>query len=183
MSKHQVISRVAASSHEFYLTEEIGSPSNYVKWYDTIRNAGEEDTIVIHINSPGGQCYTALQLMRAIGDTQAHIITSIEGQCCSAATFIFLAGDTFEIAPHSAFLVHDFTQGIWGEGHKIIAQANFDNNWFDKLARDVYRNFLSEEEITQALSGQDIWLTSEQVIDRCIQLQDTRIAEHKEQHS
>lgn len=182
MSKHShIISRVASSTHDFYLSGAIGSPSNYVEWYDTIRKAAEEDTIVMHINSPGGQIYTTIQLLRAIADSEAHIVTSIEGECCSAATLIFLAGDSFEVSPHSIFMAHDYTSGMWGEGHKLASRANFDATWFDNLAKDVYRNFLSDAEIGQVLLGQDLWLTSEQVTERCIKLQEIRMAEHREQ--
>jgi len=38
----------------------------------------------------GGNLDTAIQFIRVLGETQAEVITSVEGSCMSAATMIFL---------------------------------------------------------------------------------------------
>lgn len=183
MSKHNttITAQTVAQIYDIYLNGEVGSPSNYVDWCELLNNAAEEDTIRIHINSYGGRVHTAVQLMNAIRNTRACVVTSMEGQCYSAATLIFLAGDIFEAAPHSAFLAHDYSNGVYGEGHKLAAQIEFDKSWFEAIARDIYRNFLSEDEISKVLKGQDLWLNSEQVIERCVVMQEARITEHRNQ--
>ena len=43
--------------HDFYLTGEIKEASEYIEWFDTIRNSSSKDLITIHINSFGGDIF------------------------------------------------------------------------------------------------------------------------------
>jgi len=84
----------------------------------------------------------------------------------SAATFIFLSCDSFEISPHSIFMVHNYSGGAIGKGGEMKAQLDHETVWSRKLCEDVYENFLSKEEIDNILKSQDIWLNGEEVADR-----------------
>ena len=46
--------KTAAQVHEFYISGEIKEPLEYTEWFDIIRNAGEDDTVKLYINSGGG---------------------------------------------------------------------------------------------------------------------------------
>lgn len=105
--------KVTSSLYEFYLSGEITSPDNYVEWFNTIRHAQEDDTIKIYINSGGGDLFTGIQFLRVLSETEALVIVSVEGLCASAATLVFLAADVFEISPHSSFLFHNYSSGVW----------------------------------------------------------------------
>ena len=56
--------RPLAKVHKFYLSGEIKAPSEYISWFEVIRNSSENDVISIHINSYGGDLFTAIQFMR-----------------------------------------------------------------------------------------------------------------------
>ena len=86
-------SRPIANVHEFYLVGEIQSSESYIDWYDTIRHAESTDVIKIYINSIGGDLFTAIQMLRALTESKATVICSVEGACMSAATLIFLCCD------------------------------------------------------------------------------------------
>ena len=75
-------------SHDLYLVGEIGDAKNYISWFELIRNARPNDMITIHINSPGGNLYTTLQILRVMKESRASITCSIEGACMSAATMM-----------------------------------------------------------------------------------------------
>ena len=80
--------RPVANVYDFYLTGNIGDAKEYQDWNQLMRSATENDAIVIHINSNGGEIFTAIQLMRSMGDSPATICASVEGMCMSAATLI-----------------------------------------------------------------------------------------------
>ena len=151
---------------EFYLCGEILDSDFYVDWFDQIRNASANDTIKLYINSPGGNAYTAIQFLRCMGDCDADIICSVEGCCMSAATMIFLAADGFEVTPNSAFMFHNYSSGTYGKGGEQYDQIQFERTWSEQLLTQCYQHFLTEEEIHSMLHNKDIWLTSEQVIER-----------------
>jgi ATP-dependent protease ClpP protease subunit len=152
--------------HEFYLCGEILEPTEYCEWFDIIRNANPQDNIRIYINSGGGDLYTAMQFLRVFGETQAHVTCSIEGACMSAATMIFLHAHSFEVTPHSCIMIHNYSGGMYGKGGELYDQLQFERSWSEKFMQEVYKDFLTSEEITSILQNKDIWMTSDEVIAR-----------------
>jgi ATP-dependent Clp protease, protease subunit len=158
--------RHAAAIHEFYLSGDIESPDEYLEWFDTIRNAGKNDVVRIYINSYGGDLFTAIQFLRVLQDSEATIMVSVEGACMSAATLVFMCGHHFEVSEHSMFMFHNYSSGVVGKGGEMFDQLQHERVWSEKLMRDVYSDFLTEEEITSILENKDIWMDGEQVIER-----------------
>ena len=154
------------NQYEFYLSGEIDSADNYVSWFDVIRNARQQDTIKIYINSPGGDLYTALQFLRVMGECEGHLITSVEGACMSAATMIFLSGHEYQVTPHSLFMFHNYSGGVFGKGGEQYDQIQYERAWSEKFMNEVYKDFLTTDEIQSMLNNKDIWMTSEQVLGR-----------------
>lgn len=160
--------------YEFYLSGTIEEPETYIEWFDCIRNARESDIVKIYINSPGGDLYTAIQFLRVMSDSNATIVCSVEGACMSAATMIFLAGHEHEITPHSMFMFHNYSAGVFGKGGEMYDQIQFEYTWSEHFLNAVYENFLTKQEISQMLHNKDIWLTSDQVIERLNALHEKR---------
>jgi ATP-dependent protease ClpP protease subunit len=152
--------------HEFYLSGEIESAENYIQWFDTIRHAGETDVIKIYLNSPGGDVFTAVQFMRVLQETDANIVMSVEGICASAATMIMLCGNTFEISDHTMFMFHNYSGGTFGKGGEMLDQLKHERKWSEKLLRDVYKDFLTNDEVTSLLENKDIWMDAMEVGER-----------------
>lgn len=159
-------SKPVAQVHEFYLSGTVLEAEEYIEWFDTIRNAGEADTVKIYINSPGGDLYTTLQFLRVFAETRATIVTSVEGACMSAATMIFLHGHVQEVTPHSLFMFHNYSAGTFGKGGEMYDQLQFERSWSEKFMREVYADFLTHEEIESMLNNKDIWMDSEEVVAR-----------------
>lgn len=154
------------SLHTFYLSGTIEESSEYIPWFEIMRNAGESDVIQIHINSYGGDLFTAIQFMRAIADTQAHVICSVEGACMSAATMIFLCADTFEVSEHSVFMFHNYSSMTYGKGGEMYDNIMHERKWSQHLLRRIYADFLTEGEIGSLLDNKDIWMDGEEVLKR-----------------
>jgi len=145
----------------FYLSGLLLSADRYIGWFQTIRNATENDVVRIHINSRGGDASTAIQFMRVLMDSDATIIASVEGDCMSAATMIFLSADRVEISPHSLFMFHNYSGGVMGKGGEMFEQITHLQKWSEALMRDVYKDFLTDAEITSILANKDIWMDAE----------------------
>lgn len=170
-------SKPVARVHEFYLSGPIEDAENYIDWFDTIRNASSTDSIRIYINSPGGDLYTTLQFLRVMGETEAHVTTSVEGACMSAATMIFLHGHQQEVTPHSLFMFHDYSSGTFGKGGEQYDQIQFERQWSKKFMSEVYRDFLTDSEIESMMHNKDIWMDSDEVVKRLTALAEKRAKE------
>lgn len=165
-----VFKQPVANLYEFYLSGTITAPEDYVEWFNIIRNASSNDTVKIYINSTGGMTDTAIQFMRVLSDTAAHVVCSIEGSCMSAATMIFLCAQEFEITPFSLFMLHNYSGGIFGKGGELYDQAVFERRWSIEFLHYIYKDFLTTEEINSLLDNKDLWLNYEEVIERCKKL-------------
>ena len=152
--------------HTFYISGVIEDGKEYNEWFDTIRHANDNDMIKFHINSPGGDLFTAIQFMRVMTESNATLIASVEGACMSAATMIFLCADQFEISEHSMFMFHNYSGIAIGKGGEMYDNIVHERKWSEKILRRTYENFLTEDEIKSILDNKDIWMEGDEVIKR-----------------
>jgi ATP-dependent protease ClpP protease subunit len=161
-----VFNRPTGQILDFYLNSAIGSPEDYAEWNQILRSSGEQDVVYLHINCYGGQALTAVQLMRAISESRATVVASVEGACMSAATFLFLMADVCEISDHSIFMFHNFSGGTIGKGNEMMAQVHHNDKWARGLMESIYKDFFTQEEIDSILEGKDYWLSPDEVTER-----------------
>jgi ATP-dependent protease ClpP protease subunit len=166
MPVNAFIDKSLARVHKFYISGEIKAPSEYVPWFETIRNSTEHDVVVLHINSFGGDLFTAIQFMRVMSESKATIVASVEGACMSAATILFLSAKHWEISNHSMFMFHNYSSVNIGKGGEMYDAIVHERSWSDKLLRDVYKDFLTKAEIDAILDNKDIWMSGEEVTKR-----------------
>lgn len=161
-----VISRPATFEHTIYIDEELVSPSEWRQELETIRSAQEGDYVHLRINSAGGSDVVMGAFVKAIAETQAHVVGHIEHMCCSAATIIFLACHSYVVSDDCEFMVHTASLGYGGKQNNFYEFSTFNNKANERLMRKYYKDFLTEDEINQALKGADFWFDSEEVIQR-----------------
>jgi ATP-dependent protease ClpP protease subunit len=151
---------------DYYLSSEIGSPDEYSDWFHEIRNADERDVIRLHINCPGGNLFTTIQFLQCMADCEGTLIASVEGACMSAATLIMLCADHVQITNHSMFLFHNYSSFRYGKGGEMYSSMVHEKKWADGLMKELYSDFLTEEEIEELLTDKDIWMDAEEVMKR-----------------
>ena len=161
-----VISRPIAFEHTIYIDEELVSPSEWRQELETIRTAQAGDNILIRINTVGGSDIVMGAFVKAIAETQAHVVGHIEHMCCSAGTIIFLACHSYVVSDDCEFMIHTASLGYGGKQNNFYEFSTFNNKANERLMRKYYKDFLTEEEINQALKGADFWFDSEEVIQR-----------------
>jgi ATP-dependent protease ClpP protease subunit len=168
LDKKTIIGKPLSTIYEFYLVGDIESPEHYTEWYDTIRNIGPHDVVRLYINSVGGDLFTSIQFRNVIKQCQGTVMIEVEGACMSAATMIMLASDNIDISDNSMFMFHNYSGGVIGKGGEMYDNIMHERQWSEQLLRDVYTDFLEEDEIQQILDNRDIWMDSDEVIKRLI---------------
>ncbi len=157
---------VQVTLHHFYILGVIEGPEKYLDLVQTLKTVEEHDTVFIYINSVGGSLYTTIQIINAIQNCNGTVITCLEGEACSAATIIFLAGHKHIINPFGAFMVHKYSHGVEGKGSDVAAQVKFTERYFDQIAYALYADLMTKQEIAQMLRGEDFWFSSDEVLER-----------------
>lgn len=151
---------------DFYMPPEIEDLEEFIDFLRAVTDARQNDEVTIHINCYGGDITTTFNIIDVLSASQANIHMSVEGNCCSAATMIALAGDSWDIMPHSYFMCHAYTSLRFGKRQEVNASVDFDKKWLDKSIRDTYKNFLTEEELDRMMKGEDFYFTAEEVVNR-----------------
>ena len=154
------------SIHHFYIVDEIGEVGPFLDMINVLKTAEQHDTIFIYLNTPGGNLYTAIQIISAIRQSSATVVTSIEGMVASAGTLIFLSGQKHIVNQNCTFMIHNYSHGVWGKGNEVNLRVKHMEDYFKKLAKDMYSKFLTDEEIDEVVNGKDFWMESEEVLRR-----------------
>lgn len=157
---------VPVQIHHFYITDVIKDVDAYINMINTLKTSEQHDTIFIYLNTPGGDLLTTLQIMAAIKQSAATVVTCIEGQAASAGTMIFLAGHRHMVSPNSIFMAHNYSGGNYGKGNELKTRQKFDEIYFYKLVKDIYSGFLTDDELNGLMEDRDVWLDADEVSRR-----------------
>jgi hypothetical protein len=98
--------------------------------------------------------------------TEAHIITELTGEACSAMAIIFLAGDEFRVSDDAVLMNHGASYGVYGTQQQVYDNVVASQKQLTKLAKKYYEGFLTPEEIERLLEGKEYWMDAEEVIQR-----------------
>lgn len=147
----------------YYLCGEIQEPHGYTDLFYTLRSATATDLIYLHLNSPGGDFNTGLQIMNNIRASEAHVVTVLEARAYSMAAMIFLCGDEMVVHDNCQLMLHIYSGTFAGKGNEQQAEVLALSNWFEKVMSRICRPFLSESEIGRILKGSDLWMDSDEI--------------------
>ncbi|MFC3533775.1 ATP-dependent Clp protease proteolytic subunit [Vogesella facilis] len=155
----------------FYLSGEIGDPIHYTELLYTLRSASNTDVIFLHLNTPGGNFDTGLQIINNIAASPAHVITILEARAYSMGALLFLAGDELILHDTCQLMFHNYSSASIGKGNEQQAQVLASSKWFDKVMRHVCKPFLADEELERIFKGEDIWMDSDEIRRRLHRIQ------------
>lgn len=150
----------------FYISQEVVAPDQYIEMIHRIMTAGDHDIIYIHLNTPGGRLDTGVQLINAMSNSAAKIVTCLESEAHSLGTLLFLSGDEMVVNDHCSMMFHNYSGGIVGKGHEQIAHLAAESKRMENLFREICIPFLSREEVERIIKGEDIWMTSPEIKTR-----------------
>ncbi|WP_211236872.1 Clp protease ClpP [Chitinimonas koreensis] len=147
----------------YYLSGEIQEPQYYTELFYTLRSASETDLIYLHLNSPGGNFDTGLQIINNMQASPAHVVTVLEARAYSMAALIFLVGDELIVHDNCQLMFHIYSGSFAGKGNEQQAQVIALGSWFEKVMFRICAPFLSSAEIEKILKGNDLWLDSDEI--------------------
>lgn len=158
---------VNTNIHHFYFYGEIeDNMDRYSDFINIVKTSSENDVIYIYVNSEGGSMRMALQIVNSMRASNARIITCLDGEAMSAATMIFLAGEEYVVNPNCTFMIHTYSGGMRGKGNELLSQLEHVHANVKKVLRNFYSKILTDDELEQVSNGRDIWMDSDELIER-----------------
>ena len=155
-----------------YIDEAVKSPSYYRSVVNRILNTTEFDVIEFEINSGGGQRDGLVQILSALDRTDATSIAYLNGSVHSAASMLALSCSEVQVSKYANMLCHGVSYGVGGKGSDIYSNVLHEQKIVTELFEAIYRGFLSPEEIKSCIDGREIWLDSDQIVERLVKRQE-----------
>jgi ATP-dependent protease ClpP protease subunit len=173
-------------TYHFYVHGQIGDSEDYVDLLDTLYTATYSDVVMIHLNTPGGYLNTAVEMIHAMAQCQATVITCADGQVASAGSLIFFAGESMILGEFCEVMLHDGSGGNIGKINENLKSAEFTAQRLSHIYHKIYGKFFEHEEIEAILNGQDLYLNAEEVeciVDRYLEKINKEQNEQEQQDS
>lgn len=155
--------------YRLFLDSLVHEGSDIHEILNTLHNAEDEDTLEVRINSRGGYVmygHPFINIMK--GKFKNRCITIIESDALSMGGLIFMAADTRIIYEHSSLMVHTISGGTYGKAPDAKKQLEAEAHSFEMILRSLYKNVMTEEELSRVLNGIEFWFTAEEMCDRNI---------------
>ena len=149
-----------------YLTEGIEAPSVYNELCHELRALTTHDEVHMYINNGGGIIDSMVMIVDAMNDCEAEVHVHISGSVASAATFPVMHADVLHVAPFTHFMIHNYSGGFGGKGKEAKDQMDFVNEEIGNTFKEIYKGFLTDEEIERVIDDKDKWMGAEEVRTR-----------------
>jgi len=144
----------------FLLNKQINEKGNELMALTIKYSLEQPIPLYIHVNSPGGDMFSALSIMDNVIESKVPIISRIEGVCASAATFFVVASNRRQIRKHSHILIHELASGHHGKySDSKTHLENLDN--FMKMMKSIYRERTKiPDKVLEEVLKKDLYLDS-----------------------
>lgn len=125
-------------------------------------------TINVHINSPGGDVFAALNIANALRDQQLSkgrtVNTIIDGLAASAASVIAMAGKTVRMADNALLMIHNPWTVAVGEAADMRKMADTMDTVRGSLIATYQWHAALEPTAIAALMDAETWMTADQAL-------------------
>lgn len=144
-----------AATFKIKVTGEMQPNKQFVQNLRVISKAGPGDTIVVHINSPGGRVDTLLQYQHALSNSGADTVSIVADYHLAASAAGILAITVHEprLSQKAIFMAHAVHNGVTAE-RDVTAF----------LLSEYCSHVLTRQELTYILSGGEVWLSGKTVM-------------------
>lgn len=161
MTKWYSIHRAGETVHLF-ITGEIGVYSDDHDLQRLKDELGEAQDVELFIDSPGGDCSTALAVYDLLKGR--NIVTTIAGQCCSAAVIIMAASKRVRMQTNGSILIHAPSDAVFGDAAFLAQRSKGLEKLTGKIADIICKRTGRPAEIVERWLTTDFWFTPEQAI-------------------
>lgn len=127
-------------------------------------NKIKSENISLHINSPGGDVFSARAMVAAIAAHPSTITAYVDGLAASAASYVAVACDKVVMQKGSMMMVHRASCMAWGNSADLTEMASLLDKIDESIAQDYSRKTGKPESEMMQLMTAETWLSSEEAL-------------------
>lgn len=132
---------------------------------EALNQAGDAQTLNIHINSPGGDVFEGRAIMAAISAYRGKTVAKIDSLCASAATSIALACNEIEMSDGAFFMIHNASGMAWGDKTALRETANVLEKIEGAIVNDYTSRTGKDEQEIRDLMQAETWFTAQEAFE------------------
>ena len=151
---------------EIMIYDVLGWPFNdateLIKNINTIKTK----SILVKINSPGGDAFDGISIYNALANHPSKVITRVEGLAASIASIIVMAGKEVQMYQNTMLMIHNAWAYVVGNQQALLEVAavldKMDNNLIG-----IYtgKTKSSKKEMAQMMAD-ETWMTAKEAQDK-----------------
>ncbi len=163
--------RLMQTTYSVYINDSIDASTKWFKLMHKLRNAENIDKFILYLNNFGGDVHVGLQLIHAMKESPATIITVVDGNCYSMGSIICLASDMMIWSGTSSRLMfHNCSDHHVGKGKELFDAVIESRESWRAAITEYCIPFLTDEEIEDLMDDKDVYIKldgQEECIARC----------------
>ena len=169
ISEMNVFSRLIQNRIVFLSSEVTSDSMDVISAQLLYLDSVDNRDINLYINSPGGDCYSGLELISVMDFVKSDVATTILGIAASMGAVISSSGAKGKrfILPYSRFMIHQPSSSF---GYSKFTDSKIALEEMESVKNDLY-DILSKnsgkkkEEIEELCNNGDKWMKGQQIVD------------------
>lgn len=150
-----------------YVDKQINATEQFIPAIEVLRNASEEDTVTIILNTPGGSLAATDSFLHAMRGCRGEITVQGSGYVASAGTLILLEADNVELTNDVIIMFHSASFGAYGQHEQAVKQMQYFDKHLKQFTEKSYKYFLTDDELNSLLHhNAEIYMGAEEFIER-----------------
>lgn len=149
--------------------EDMGEASGMSIAKDLASLSSDVTSLTVHINSLGGYTFEGICIYNLLRSCPQTITTVVDGIAASAASIIYMAGETRIVRPASMLMIHNAWSSASGNAEQLRTQADT----LEKISASAAEAYMtgvkiSREELGELLDANDhegSYLTAQEALD------------------
>lgn len=157
--KYWVKSNVVTSKQlDLHIHGGIECYEDYDGLVKEISSASENDSVIVHLNCPGGACSVGFWLIDHVISMPCPVQMVVHYPTYSMGAIMALCGDNLEIAPDAFLMFHDYSGGSEGKGEEMHQHGTHYRRFFKERFSRLCQPFLTKKEVDRMFKGEDIYI-------------------------
>ena len=154
--------------YSIFIYSEIKNADQFAPAIEALLGADEEDTVVVHLSTPGGSVDATDTFVHALTCCRARVLFIASGGVHSAGTLILMHAPEVTFSSGFNALVHNGVVGYAGKTSDFDAATTFMKKQMHKLLKSTYEGFLTAKEIEALIHGKDFWMDADEFKQRLL---------------
>lgn len=164
------------------ITSDFDSSDTYDEIVALLSTATDADEIVWNISSYGGFVNSLSMILGWKAMCPAHQTHVLHSNADSCASVFFLSdADQYIVGDGATMFLHEIQAGVSGTTSNMIRHMEHLKETNEIFIKKAYSGFISDSEMSQILSGVELFFTSEQIRERLSLREQKRMEEVQEE--